>query len=411
MSKPVPATAIWALGATQIVGYGSLYYSFSVLAPAIGASLGWSTEWVFGVLTVSLLVGGLVSPFTGRLLDRFGAARMMTLGSALVSLSLILLALAPSPIAFALALVAMEMASTLVLYAAAFAALVQLGGRQAQASITHLTLIAGFASTLFWPLTAVLDAHLGWRTTYLLFAGLNLVVCLPLHFWLSRLPGDQRVDGTAGGQPERQGASAAPGDLRPWLFRLVLAGFALEGLVLAAITLQMVPLLLALDLGAATVMISSVFGPAQVLARLVNMIFGGRLKPTVLAVIAAGALPIALLVLNLSAPHLLGAGLFALLFGLGSGLTSIVSGALPLYLFGRRDYGARQGQISAARQVAAAAAPFAMALAMQHLGAPASVWIWIGLALLPLLLFAIVTAAARETASPLSPAQAAQEPS
>lgn len=409
MSKPVPAAAIWALGATQIVGYGSLYYSFSVLAPAIGASLGWSTEWVFGVLTISLLVGGLVSPFTGRLLDRFGAARMMTLGSALVGLSLVLMALAPNPIAFALALVAMEMASTLVLYAAAFAALVQLGGRQAQASITHLTLIAGFASTLFWPLTAVLDAGLGWRTTYLLFAGLNLVVCLPLHFWLSRLPGDQRVDGTAGGLPERDEPSATPADVRPWVFRLVLAAFALEGLVLSAITLQMVPLLLALDLGAATVMISSVFGPAQVLARLVNMIFGGRLKPTALAMIAAGALPIALLVLNLSAPDLLGAALFALLFGLGSGLTSIVSGALPLHLFGRRGYGARQGQISAARQVAAAAAPFAMALAMQHLGAPASLWIWLGLAFLPLLLFAIVAAVARETASPLSPAQPAQE--
>ena len=128
MSKPVPAAAVWALGATQIIGYGSLYYAFSVLAPAIGESFAWSAEWVFGALTLSLLLGGLVAPLTGRLLDRLGAARGMSLGSLLVSIMLVGMALAPSGPLFALALVLMEMASTLVLYPAAFAVLVQLGG-------------------------------------------------------------------------------------------------------------------------------------------------------------------------------------------------------------------------------------------------------------------------------------------
>ena len=115
MSKPVPAAAVWALGLTQIIGYGSLYYAFSVLAPAIGSSFGWSAQWVFGALTLSLLLGGLVAPFSGRLLDRLGAARGMTLGSILVTLTLVGMAVAPSGPLFALALVLMEMASTLVL--------------------------------------------------------------------------------------------------------------------------------------------------------------------------------------------------------------------------------------------------------------------------------------------------------
>jgi MFS family permease len=393
MSKPVPASAVWALGATQIVGYGSLYYAFSVLAPAIGADFDWSTEWIFGALTLSLLIGGLAAPFTGRLLDRIGAARGMAIGSALISVALVLMAVAPSGPAFTVALIVMEVASTLVLYAAAFAVLVQLGGSRAQASITHLTLIAGFASTLFWPLTALFDAQLSWRTTYLVFAAMNLLICLPLHLWLARLSRDS-VE-TAGAAASHEVAPQS-GPTRPsLLFALVLIGFALEGLVLAAITLQMVPVLIALDLGPHMVLISTLFGPAQVLARLVNMVFGGNLKPTVLATIAAASLPVALLLLTLSAPSIAGAMGFALLFGLGSGLTSIVSGALPLYLFGRRNYGARQGQISAARQVAAAAAPFAMALVIGQAGIDIALLSWIGLALLPVACFVAIALLSR----------------
>jgi predicted MFS family arabinose efflux permease len=387
MSKPVPAAAVWALGLTQIIGYGSLYYAFSVLAPAIGSSFGWSAQWVFGALTLSLLLGGLVAPFSGRLLDRLGAARGMTLGSILVTLTLVGMAVAPSGPLFALALVLMEMASTLVLYAAAFAVLVQLGGRDAQASITHLTLIAGFASTLFWPLTALLETQIGWRGTYLVFAILNLLLCLPLHFWISRLPAGRTQDETVAGAS----VDATPRHAEttsPALLGLLLAGFALQGLVLAAVTLQMVPLLLAIGLGTHMVLISSIFGPAQVLARLVNMVFGGRLSPISLAVIAAALLPVALLLFTTTAPDLSGAVLFALLFGLGSGLTSIVAGALPLHLFGPAGYGARQGQISAVRQIAAAAAPFAMALTIGQFGALATLWTWLGLSLLPVLCFA-----------------------
>ena len=405
MSKPVPAAAVWALGLTQIIGYGSLYYAFSVLAPAIGSSFGWSAQWVFGALTLSLLLGGLVAPFSGRLLDRLGAARGMTLGSILVTLTLVGMAVAPSGPLFALALVLMEMASTLVLYAAAFAVLVQLGGRDAQASITHLTLIAGFASTLFWPLTALLETQIGWRGTYLVFAILNLLLCLPLHFWISRLPAGRTQDETVAGAS----VDATPRHAEttsPALLGLLLAGFALQGLVLAAVTLQMVPLLLAIGLGTHMVLISSIFGPAQVLARLVNMVFGGRLSPISLAVIAAALLPVALLLFTTTAPDLAGAVLFALLFGLGSGLTSIVAGALPLHLFGRAGYGARQGQISAARQIAAAAAPFAMALTMGQFGALATLWTWLALSLLPVLCFAGIMVL--ETRSP-TPARRAVE--
>ena len=149
MSSRGSAAMIWALGATQVIGYGTLYYAFSVLAPAIGAEFGWPPEWVFGALSLALLAGGLLAPWAGHLADRFGAARTMVVGSVAAALLLGAAGLAWDGYSFALALVGMEMASSLVLYATAFAALVQAGAEGAQRRITYLTLIAGFASTLF----------------------------------------------------------------------------------------------------------------------------------------------------------------------------------------------------------------------------------------------------------------------
>lgn len=187
MSDRIPAGAIWALGATQVIGYGTLYYAFSVMAPLIGAEFGWSPEWVFGALTVALLAGGLLAPVAGHLVDRYGAVRTMTAGSVVSAVMLAAAGLATNGFAFAAALIGMEIASTLVLYATAFAAIVQLGGKGAQRSITHLTLIAGFASTLFWPLTALLLTWMDWHAVYFVFAALNLFVCAPLHLSLGKI--------------------------------------------------------------------------------------------------------------------------------------------------------------------------------------------------------------------------------
>jgi MFS family permease len=334
MSDRIPAGAIWALGATQIVGYGTLYYAFSVLAPLIGAEFGWSPEWVFGALTIALLAGGLLAPVAGQLVDRYGAVRTMTAGSIASAVMLAAAGVATNGFAFAAALIGMEVASTLVLYAAAFAAIVQLGGKGASRSITHLTLIAGFASTLFWPLTALLLSWMDWHAVYFVFAALNLLVCAPLHLSLGRLKTAGSVEAT------QERATPAPegtleGSRRQVGFGLMMLGFALEGLVLSAILMQIIPLLSALNLGSGALLVTSVFGPAQVLSRLVNMLFGRNLLSTRLAIMAAALLPLGILVLIATAPSLTGAVTFALFFGLGSGLTSITAGSLPLQLLGR----------------------------------------------------------------------------
>ncbi|HHZ08289.1 MAG TPA: arsenite efflux MFS transporter ArsK [Rhizobiales bacterium] len=366
IGHPTVPVATAGLGLTQIVGYGTLYYSFAILAPGMAAEFRLSQEWIFAALSAALFAGSLVAPLAGRWADRYGAGRVMTYGSIAAAAALVLCALAPEPVSFVLALLAMELASCFVLYGAAFVAIVQLGGQQPQRSIVHLTLIAGFASTLFWPITSTLHATLTWREVYLVFAALNLMLCLPIHAWLMRVTRER-------GESSRQsGSSPPPTGTVPGLaplasrvaFPLMLAGFALEGFVLSAVLIHMVPLTAALGLGTAGLAVATLFGPAQVASRLVNMVFGGRLPQTHLAVIAAGLLTLGLVVLLATTPWLPGGMIFVVLFGLGSGLTSIVSGTLPLELFGREGYGARLGWVSAARQVTSALAPFALAFMM-----------------------------------------------
>ncbi len=349
---------VWALGLTQIIGYGTLYYSFGTLAPAMAKEFGWSEEWVFGLLSASLLAGGLVAPISGRLADKYGTAQLMAVGSVAAALALALCALAPNGMVFAAGLVAMEVASAFVLYATAFAALAQASPIAARLSITHLTLIAGFASTIFWPLTAWLHEVFSWRDVYLIYAASNLLFCVPVHIWLAR--GHRRR--TAEQREAPVTPALVPAERQRGALVLMLAGFALVGFVSSAITVHMVPLLASLGAGEAGVLATTLFGPAQVLSRLVNMQFGRGLSQPALAVIAAVVLPVGLAVLLLTTPWLPGAAAFAILFGLGNGLYSIVSGTLPLVLFGSAGYGRRLGMISSSRLLASAAAPFAFSL-------------------------------------------------
>ncbi|WP_417308973.1 arsenite efflux MFS transporter ArsK [Devosia sp.] len=361
MARAIPVLVIWGLGLTQIIGFGTLYYAFGVLAPAIAADFGWAEPWLFGLFSAAVLAGGLVAPLIGGWADRFGAARVMSIGALLVALSLAGCAIAPEPLAYGAGLLSAELASGAVLYAIAFTALTQWsGGTGAPRAITLLTLIGGFASTLFWPFTAWLLDAFGWRGVHLVFAGLHLAICLPIHLLVARHAPAR------GATTETAAASdiiSPTNDIEPIVAqRLLLLGFGLIGFTLAAVLVHMVPTLTALGLGSSALVVSSLFGPAQVLARLANMQFGRRLSQLWLAVIAAGCLPLAILVLIGSSPSLAGALVFALLFGVGSGLSSIVSGTLPLVLFGREGYGRRVGAIGAARAIASAFAPVLFAV-------------------------------------------------
>jgi MFS family permease len=383
-------TAVLALGLTQIIGYGTLYYSFSVLAPAMAREFGLSTEWIFGALSVSLLVGGLCAPWVGGWIDRRGAGRVMTIGSLAAALALAACAMAGNTSTLVLGLIAIQIASTLVQYSASFTLLVQLNPARAQRSITYLTLMAGFASTLFWPFTTALHAHLDWHHVYLLFAAMHLFLCLPVHFWLmvkTRAISDRRAPLDHAPRSVEALAGVIENVARPRAFGLMLLGFAIQSFVTSTFLVHMLPMLTELGLAKASVLVASAFGPAQVLSRFTNMTFGGRLSQRTLAVIASAFLPLATVILLATAPNLAGAFAFAIVFGLSSGLASIVQGTLPLELFGSDGYGKRLGRVTSVRLVVSSAAPFAFALMTEHLGYPIALSIIAALSTLAVLAF------------------------
>ncbi|WP_119422039.1 arsenite efflux MFS transporter ArsK [Desertibaculum subflavum] len=370
-ARPLSLGAVvWLLGLTQNLGYGTLYYSFAILAADMAAEFGWPVAWIYGAFSLALLVGGAVAPLAGRQVDRYGAATVMTWGSVAAAASLALIAIAPNVGVFVIGLIALQAASTYVLYDAAFAHLVQRGGAEARRRILHLTLIAGFASTMFWPLTSALHGWLTWREVTGLFAVANFLVCFPVHAWLRRPSASPGGAGAIAGVPSvATSETPLPPALRRKAFLLVATGFSLGGFLLSGILAQMVPLLSAVGLGTAAVLASTLFGPSQVLIRFINMAAGSGRHPLTVTIIAATLLPVAVGILAVTAPAIAGAVAFALLLGFGSGLTSIVRGTLPLALFGSAGYGAQLGKMASARLVLTAIAPFVLAFLVENAGA------------------------------------------
>ena len=366
---------ILALGLTQTIGYGTLYYAYGVLAPAISCEFGVGLDWFFAAFTIGLLLGGLVAPLVGRELDRRGARLVMTMGSVLAALALVACALAPNIWAFSAAVIFAEAATCLVVYEAAFAGLTQIYRHEARRGITLITLIAGFASTIFWPLTQWMLGVLDWRWTLLVFAAVHLIVCTPLHATALRRAVPRGRDDIK----EVPGAVDPPMLLGPDRRRaLILFTLAImvSGLVMSAFPVHMLRIIENEGFSAqAAALIAMVMGPAQVLARFVEVVGGHRFDPLMTGRVALGTL-LASIALLLAMPASLGTAVaFAALYGAAQGLVTIARATVPLQLFGANGYGALMGRITGLRFLANAASPFLFAFAMTHLGIDTALWI------------------------------------
>src|SRR4029453_16103514 len=174
--------AVLALGLTQITAWGTSYYSLGVLAGPISQDNGWSRGFVFLGFSVALLAMGIVSSTVGRAIDRHGARAVVTLGTVLVSAGLFALAHVRSEPVYLAVWAFLGLGMRLCLYDAAFAALVQIAPSRGRTAISYLTLFGAFASSVFWVIGHALNQRVGWRQTLVLFALINLAVCLPLHW-------------------------------------------------------------------------------------------------------------------------------------------------------------------------------------------------------------------------------------
>ncbi|HMN64588.1 MAG TPA: MFS transporter [Burkholderiaceae bacterium] len=380
--------AIAALGVTQIVGWGTTHYMTAILAGSIADGLGLSPTTVLGGFSWGLLVAGASASTSGRLMDRHGAGRVMMFASILSAAGLLVISLARGwPALFAgWTLIGLAMRS--ILYDGAFAALTVLAGDGARRAISLVTLFGGFASSVFWPIGAWLDASFGWRAALQVYALLNLLPCALLHVRYAGGPHRRPAGADAGLEAPSQ--TLLPAEDARRALALLAVGFTLHAFINSAIGAHLVMLLGGFGYGAAVVVTTaSLMGPAQVVARVAEMSLQRRFSAVAVALPSIALMPIAFVAALALPVQPWAAGLFVMLYGCANGLMTIVRGTLPLAVFGSRGYGELLGRIAGPGLLAAAAAPVTLSALVEAAGPRA------GLALLAACAFgALVSIAA-----------------
>jgi hypothetical protein len=363
------APTVVALGLAQTLAWASSYYLPAILAAPIARDTGITVQAVFGAFSVALLVAAATGPQAGRLIDRHGGRGVLAASNVVFALGLAALAAAHGPAGVFAGWLLLGVGMGSGLYEAAFATLVRLFGGAARASITGVTLFAGFASTVGWPLSAALEARLGWRGTCLAWAAVHVAIALPLHASLPRAPPAAAAATPAAARPRASGLEA-------WQRRaalLLALGFGLAWFVSTAMAAHLPRLLTAGGATlAAAVAVGSLVGPAQVGGRLLEFSWLRRFHPLLSARAAALAHPA-------GAALVLGAGIgfapaFGLLHGAGNGILTIAMGTLPLAIFGADGYGRRQALLMVPGRLAQASAPWVFGLVVERAGL-ASLWL------------------------------------
>lgn len=361
-----------ALG--QVISWGILYYAFTVVAEPLHQSTGWSRALINAGLSTGLLAWGLASVPVGRWIQRRGARELMALASVLGGGALILLATAEGPFAYFAAWILLGVAMSGALYDPAFAAITAAFGSEYRRGITFLTLVAGFASTLFIPLAQLAVGQLGWRSALVVLGVGQILVGLPLH-WFG-------IPAGAAGAERSIGASPSPPSSLRQLARETcdarFLGLALwfSGHAAAAtgLVFLLIPLLQSRNVPTPTILQAvALLGPMQVLGRFALTAWGGNFAALAVGRWAMAALLGGVAVLVLLPWTLVTLAAFTSLFGLGNGVLTIVRGTVVAEFFGRARYAEFNGALAAPGILAKAGAPLLLGALWSATGAPGSV--------------------------------------
>lgn len=358
----MPWVTVGALGFTQIFAWGSTYYLPAILAEPIAADTGWPITWVVGGLSLGLLVAGLISPRTGRAIQHHGGRPVLATSSVILGLGLAGLAASPNLIVYLGSWAVLGVGMGTGLYDAAFATLGRIYGTAARTAITALTLIAGFSSTICWPLSAFLVEQYGWRFACLVYAAVHLILSLVVHRTLVPLiPTAMPTKGMIQTcQPTLVGDTSRH-DLYVLAFALTLIA-----IISAIMSVYLITFLKASGMqSAAAVGLAALLGPSQVSARLVEMSLGRHFHPIWTLIAATGLISVGLGLLLFDKPLL---AIAVVLYGAGNGIAWIARGTVPLTLFGPQNYAARMGRLAFPSLIAQAISPWIGAIVLDVYG-------------------------------------------
>ncbi|MBR1156406.1 MFS transporter [Bradyrhizobium sp. JYMT SZCCT0428] len=355
-ARPLPI--IIALGTTQTLAWASSYYLPAILADPISRDLGVSSNWIFAAFSAALVLSALLGPRVGRQIDLVGGRSVLSMSNIVFAAGLTLLGFSYSIPVLAIAWLLLGIGMGAGLYDAAFAALGRIYGNEARRSITGITLLAGFASTVGWPLSAWGLETIGWRNTCFAWAAAHILIGLPINLLML---------------PAVKGAKAAVANaVKPHIaidrtMILLAFVFAAAWTVTGAMAAHLPRIMEAA--GATTaqaVFAGALLGPAQVAARIFEAGFLSRFHPLVSTKLACVTNPIGAAILALAGGG--AASVFAIFYGAGNGILTIARGTLPLAIFGPQNYGYRLGIIGAPARMAQAAAPLLFSLLIDIMG-------------------------------------------
>jgi MFS family permease len=384
-----------ALGLTQIVGWGSLFYAYGVLMQPMQIELQTSKPVIVGAYSAALLISGCFSTLAGSIIDRIGGRLLMGAGTLLAALMLALLANVHSVAGLYFVWAGIGIAMSATLYQPAFAVITQVFGGGYRRAITLLTLFGGFASTVSWPLTQFLLDRLGWRETWLIYAVANLLLCFPIHAFLPKIKSASSASSAApaSSPTAKTNGATLSAVLRQPSFYIITAAITFNALVFSAMSLHLISILHDRGVSAShAAAIGAMVGPMQVFGRILETTVGKKASSRQIGVMATWLLPLslALLIAPPFAPSewLLIYGVFAVMYGIGNGVMTIVRGTLPAELYGRETYGAISGAMSTPVLIAIAAGPFVASLLYSATGGyTGTLWALIGIAAFGAILF------------------------
>ncbi|AQH06239.1 MFS transporter (plasmid) [Burkholderia sp. KK1] len=365
--NPAPADSedkliTWALALAQLVSWGSVYYSFSLLVVPMEQSMGWSRTATNAALSVGLLVSGFAAYPIGRWIDHGLGRRVMAVGSVIAAAMLLLWAGAQSLTLLFVAWIGLGISMAATFYDPVFAVVTHRYPQSFRTRITLITLVAGFASTVFIPLTQFLVGSVGWRTSLVVLAALNLVVCLPIHLMAIR-----SSRGDVGSRPEsrevkRANDAATRRALRTPTFWALAVCFTAYYATFAALTFHLVPLMVERGVSNAVLVTTmALIGPAQVAARAVWFTFGRTVHVSTVGTVVVTLFPLSAIILVAAGHSAALLWLFALCYGAANGMMTILRGTIVQDLMWTEGYGAVSGMLSFPSNIAKGIAPIAAA--------------------------------------------------
>lgn len=352
----------WALALAQLVSWGSVYYSFSLLVVPMEHSMGWSRTSMNAALSVGLLVSGFAAYPIGRWIDHGLGRRVMAIGSIVATAMLLLWADAHSLLMLFVAWIGLGIAMAATFYDPVFAVVTHRYPRSFRTKITLITLVAGFASTVFIPLTQFLVGSLGWRTSLVALAAFNLAICLPIHVMAIRSSRSDTASLPDSSEVKRANDAATRRALRTPTFWALAFCFTAYYATFAALTFHLVPLMVERGVSNAVLVTTmALIGPAQVAARALWFTAGRSVHVTTVGIIVVTLFPLSAVILICAGKSAALLWLFALCYGAANGMMTILRGTIVQDLMWTEGYGAVSGMLSFPSNVAKGIAPIAAA--------------------------------------------------